>query len=59
MVSPDTPLYQFLNNATQFSDFSSKYVLYKHYTQKAKKKLSHDEAIQMASDNFINYDIPT
>jgi len=59
MVSPDTPLYQFLNNATQFSDFSSKYVLYKHYTQKAKEKLSHDEAIQMASDNFINYDIPT
>lgn len=59
MVSPDTPLYQFLNNATQFSDFSSKYVLYKHYTQKAKEKLSHDEAIQMASVNFINYDIPT
>ena len=59
MVSPDTPLYQFLNNATQFSDFSAKYVLYKHYTQKAKEKLSHDEAIQMASDNFINYDIPT
>ena len=59
MVSPDTPLYQFLNNATQFSDFSSKYVLYKHYTQKAKEKLSHDEAIQIASNNFINYDIAT
>lgn len=59
MVSPNTPLYQFLNNATQFSDFSSKYVLYKHYTQKAKEKLSHDEAIQIASDNFVNYDIPT
>ena len=58
-VSPDTPLYKFMNNATQFSDFSSKYVMYKYYTQKAKEKMSHDEAIQTASDNFINYDVPT
>lgn len=58
-VSPDTPLYKFLNNATQFSDFSSKYVMYKYYTNKAKDKLSHDEALQVASDNFVNYDVPT
>lgn len=59
MVSPDTPLYKFLNNATQMSDFSSKYVMYKYYTTKAKEKLSHDEALQIASDNFVNYDVPT
>ena len=58
-VSPDTPLYKLLNNATQFSDFSSKYVMYKYYTTKAKDKMGHDEAIQTASDNFVNYDIPT
>lgn len=58
-VSPDTPAYKLLNNATQFSDFSSKYVMYKYYTQKAKEKMSHDEAIQTASDNFVNYDVPT
>lgn len=58
-VSPDTPLYQFLNNATQFSDFSAKYVMYQYYTKKAKEKLSHDEALQIASDNFVNYDVPT
>ena len=58
-VSPDTPLYKFLNNATQFSDFSAKYTMYQYYTQKAKDKLSHDEALQIASDNFINYDVPT
>lgn len=58
-VSPDTPLYKLLNNATQFSDFSSKYVMYKYYTQKAKEKLSHDAALQIASDNFVNYDVPT
>lgn len=58
-VSPDTPLYKFLNNATQFSDFSAKYSLYKYYTTKAKEKLSKDEALQIASENFINYDVPT
>ena len=59
MVSPETPLYKFLNNATQFADFSSKYVLYKYATTKAKEKLSHNDALQLASDNFINYDVPT
>lgn len=58
-VSPDTPLYKLLNNATQLSDFSSKYVMYKYYTTKAKDRMGHDEAIQTASDNFVNYDIPT
>lgn len=59
LVSPGTPHYQFLHNATQFSDFSAKYVLYKHYTERASKRLTKAEAMQMASDNFINYDVPT
>ena len=58
-VSPDTPIYQFLNNATQFSDFSAKYTMYRYYTEKAKDKLEHKAALQIASDNFINYDVPT
>ncbi|AGY48146.1 virion RNA polymerase [Acinetobacter phage Presley] len=58
-VSPGTPHYQFLHSATQFSDFSAKYVLYKHATTRKRDRLSHDEAIQLASDNFINYDVPT
>ena len=58
-VTPSTPLYQFLHSSTQYSDFSAKYVLYKYYTEKAPKKLSHEEALQEASDNFINYDVPT
>ena len=33
--------------------------MYQYYTQKAKDKLSHDAALQIASDNFINYDVPT
>lgn len=59
LVSPGTPAYQFLHSATQYSDFSAKYVLYKHATTRKRDRLSHDEAIQLASDNFINYDVPT
>lgn len=61
MVSPSTPLYQFLNNTTQLSDFTSKYVMYNYYRNSVAKKdrLDHDAAIQIASENFINYDMPT
>ena len=61
MVSPSTPLYQFLNNTTQLSDFTAKYVMYNYYRNNAAKKerLDHDAAIQIASNNFINYDMPT
>ena len=61
MVSPSTPLYQFLNNTTQLSDFTAKYVMYNYYRNSVAKKdrLEHDAAIQIASDNFINYDMPT
>lgn len=61
LVSPTTPLYQFLNNTTQLSDFTAKYVMYNYYRNNAPKKerLDHDAAIQIASDNFINYDMPT
>ena len=58
-VTPSTPLYQFLHSATQYSDFSAKYVLYKHLSEKADKKLSKEDALQEASNNFINYDVPT
>ena len=58
-VQPSTPLYQFLHSATQYGDFSAKYVMYKHFTEKAKVRLTHDAAITKASNNFINYDVPT
>jgi hypothetical protein len=43
---------------TQVSDFMARYTLYQHKTT-GKNAMSHEEAIQMASDAFINYDIPT
>lgn len=59
VVSRDTPVYKFLSNTAQFGDFTSKYVLYKYSMTKADNKLSHNEAIQRASDAFVNYDAPT
>lgn len=58
-VQPGTPLYQFLHSATQYGDFAAKYSMYKHYTKQGKNMMSHDKAIAMAQNNFINYDVPT
>lgn len=59
VVAPSTELYQVLANATQLSDFTAKYTLYKHLTSKAKDKLPHEDALAMADRMFINYDVPT
>lgn len=58
-VTKDTPLYKFLSNTAQFGDFTSKYVLYKYSMTKADTKLNHAEAVQRATDAFVNYDLPT
>ena len=55
LVAPGTPLYSFLSNATQQSDFVFKYALYKQELRKGKTK---DEAIDLARTVFIDYDIP-
>lgn len=59
LVSPGTPHYKFLHSATQFSDFSAKYVLYKHAMTRKKDRMGHNEALKLAEDNFINYDMHT
>lgn len=59
LVSPGTPHYQFLHSSTQYSDFSSKYVMFKHYSESAKELMTPQDAMQIASENFINYDVPS
>lgn len=56
-VSHDTQLFKLLNEAAQLSDFVSRYALYKHKTEA--QGFSHNEAIGLAMDVFINYDMPT
>lgn len=57
-MAHDTAPYKFLSQATQLSDFVARYTLYQHLTTKKDKPLSHEAAIQSASDSFINYDVP-
>jgi len=57
-LTHDTAAYKFLSKTTQLSDFTARYALYKHLTQRADNPLSHEQAASEASDTFINYDIP-
>jgi hypothetical protein len=57
-MAHDTQMYQTLSKITQLSDFVARYTLYQHLINKAKDPLSKAEAIQQASDAFVNYDIP-
>jgi hypothetical protein len=57
-MAKDTWMYQSLHRTTQLSDFVARYTLYQHLTTRAENPLSHKQAIQEASDAFVNYDIP-
>lgn len=57
-MAHDTKLYQGLSRVTQLSDFVARYALYQHLTTRQKNPLSKAEAIQQASEAFVNYDIP-
>lgn len=56
VTSPGTPLHDFMAHTTQFSDLAAKYSLATHLMRQGK---SMDDAIAVAQDNFINYDVPT
>lgn len=57
-MAHDTKLYQGLSRITQLSDFVARYTLYKHLTERQDNPLSKEDAVQQASEDFINYDIP-
>ena len=56
LASPGTPLYSFLSNATQQSDFVFKYAMYKQELRKGRTK---EQAMAVAREVYIDYDIPT
>lgn len=51
--------YKILNQATIFSDFTSRYVLHKYNTERAHNPLSKEESLKDARQAFVNYDLPT
>lgn len=59
LMTHDTTLYKVLNSATVYSDFTSRYVLYKHLTTRKNNPLDHDAALHEARQTFVNYDVPT
>lgn len=46
-----------MSAATQYSDFTARYVLYNHLRKR--EGMSHDEAVHEAMQMFINYDLPS
>lgn len=58
-MAKDTKMYQALHHATQLSDFVARYALYAHVTTRKQNPLSKEEAVQLASDSFVNYDLPS
>jgi len=57
-ISRDTTAYQTLRHITQLSDFVARYTQYQHLISRKENPLSQEDAIQQASDDFVNYDIP-
>lgn len=57
IMSPGTIGHNFMSAATQYSDFTARYVLYNHLRKH--EKLSHDDAVHEAMQMFINYDLPS
>ena len=58
-MAKDTKMYQALSYATQVSDFLARYTMYQYATTRKVNPLSHEDAIQLAADCFVNYDVPT
>lgn len=58
LMTEDSSAFKVMSYATQISDFLARYTLYEHMTSK-KNPMDHEDAIQLASDAFINYDVPT
>ena len=53
-VTKDTPVYQALEKAVQYSDFIAKAIYYDHLTKEL--HYSSKEALRVISEEFVNYD---
>lgn len=58
-MAKDTKMYKALHHATQLSDFVARYALYAHVTTRQDNPMSKEDAAQLASDSFVNYDLPS
>lgn len=56
-MTHDTKTYQAMSRMTRLSDFMARYALYQHLVTK-KDPMTKEQALQRASETFINYDVP-
>lgn len=54
-----TPMYKLMYQGTSMSDFTARYVLYKHLMNRDSEPMAPEQAIQTVVDAFVNYDIPS
>jgi hypothetical protein len=58
-MTHDTATYKFLSQSTQLSDLVARYALYEHATTRQKDPMSQSDALRLAEDSFVNYDLPS
>lgn len=65
LMTHDTPIYKGLSQITRLSDFVARYTLYQHLTETKVKqadrngnRMTAEEALNEASEAFVNYDSP-
>lgn len=58
-MTHDTATYKFLSQTTQLSDLVARYALFEHLTTRTKDPLSNVDALRLAEDSFVNYDLPS
>ncbi|MBO6277681.1 MAG: hypothetical protein J6N20_09655, partial [Pseudomonas sp.] len=58
-MTHDTATYKFLSQTTQLSDLVARFAIYEHVTTRRKDPLSNADALRLAEDSFVNYDIPS
>lgn len=59
LMTRDSASFDFMNRIVQFSDFASRYAMYKHVTTRKNNPLDKASAIQDVITQFVNYDLPT
>lgn len=58
-MTHDTSVYKFLSQTTQLSDLVARYALYQHVINRQRDPLSKADALRVAEDSFVNYDLPS
>ncbi len=57
-MSRGTTIHNAMTTATRYSDFLARYTMYQELVSRKTNPMTKEEAIQEASESFVNYDLP-